>query len=32
MAITPKPFTPRNWYWIVNGSTTQVYSSAIKNP
>jgi hypothetical protein len=22
-------FTPRNWYWIVNGSTTQVYSSKV---
>lgn len=21
-------FNPANWYWIVNGSTTQVYSSA----
>lgn len=21
-------FDPRNWYWIVNGSKTQVYSSA----
>jgi hypothetical protein len=31
MAITPRPFKPRNWYWIVNGSTTQVYSSAVGN-
>jgi hypothetical protein len=31
MAIIPKPFRPRNWYWIVNGSTTQVYSSAVGN-
>ena len=22
------PYTPANWYWIVNGSTTSVYSSA----
>ena len=22
-------FTPANWYWIVNNSTTQVYSSKI---
>jgi hypothetical protein len=21
-------YNPQNWYWIVNGSTTQVYSSA----
>ncbi len=21
-------YTPQNWYWIVGGSTTQVYSSA----
>lgn len=21
-------YTPQNWYWVVNGSTTQVYSSA----
>jgi hypothetical protein len=31
MAPSTKPFTPRNWYWIVNGSTTQVYSSAVGN-
>jgi hypothetical protein len=31
MATIPKPFKPRNWYWIVNGSTTQVYSSAVGN-
>jgi hypothetical protein len=31
MALPPKPFRPRNWYWIVNGSTTQVYSSAAGN-
>jgi hypothetical protein len=31
MALPPKPFRPRNWYWIVNGSTTQVYSSAVGN-
>jgi hypothetical protein len=31
MSLAPKPFTPRNWYWIVNGSTTQVYSSAAGN-
>lgn len=24
----PKPYTPQDWYWIVAGSTTQVYSSA----
>lgn len=22
------PFTPSNWYWIVNGNEAQVYSSA----
>jgi hypothetical protein len=22
-------FNPRNWYWIVNGSTTHVYSSKV---
>ncbi len=27
MPLSP-PFTPSNWYWIVAGSTTQVYSSA----
>ena len=21
------PYTPADWYWVVNGSTTQVYSS-----
>jgi len=21
-------YDPKNWYWVVNGSTTQVYSSA----
>jgi hypothetical protein len=31
MATLPKPFTPRDWYWIVNGSTTQVYSSKAGN-
>jgi hypothetical protein len=31
MAIPPKPFFPRNWYWVVGGSTTQVYSSAAGN-
>jgi hypothetical protein len=31
MATLPRPFRPRNWYWIVNGSTTQVYSSAVGN-
>jgi hypothetical protein len=31
MATLPKPFNPRNWYWAVNGSTTQVYSSAVGN-
>ena len=31
MATPPKPFRPRNWYWIVGGSTTQVYSSAVGN-
>lgn len=25
------PFDPANWYWIVNGSTAQVYSSAAAN-
>lgn len=25
----PPTFTPNDWYWIVAGSTTQVYSSAI---
>lgn len=24
-----KEYNPRHWYWIVNGSTAQVYSSAI---
>ena len=24
-----QPFKPRDWYWIVAGSTTQVYSSAV---
>jgi hypothetical protein len=24
----PSGFRPKNWYWIVAGSTTQVYSSA----
>lgn len=24
----PVPFNPTNWYWVVAGSTTQVYSSA----
>src|SRR5262245_19183536 len=24
-----KNFNPANWYWIVGGSTTQVYSSAV---
>ncbi len=23
-----KQYNPKNWYWIVNGSTTQVFSSA----
>ena len=23
------PYNPQNWYWIVAGSTTQVYSSAV---
>jgi hypothetical protein len=23
------PYTPKNWYWRVAGSTTQVYSSAV---
>jgi hypothetical protein len=23
-----KPYTPENWYWIVAGSATQVFSSA----
>jgi hypothetical protein len=23
------PYNPLNWYWTVNGSTTQVYSSAV---
>jgi len=27
MPSLPAPFTPADWYWIVNGSTTQVYSS-----
>lgn len=27
----PKPFNPRDWYWIVAGSTTQVYSSKAGN-
>lgn len=28
----PRPaFNPRNWYWIVAGSTTQVYSSKSGN-
>jgi hypothetical protein len=25
------PYNPRNWYWRVGGSTTQVYSSAVGN-
>lgn len=25
------PYNPRNWYWTVNGSTTQVFSSAAGN-
>lgn len=24
----PKPYNPNDWYWIVGGSTTQVFSSA----
>ncbi len=32
MRPTPLPhYTPSNWYWIVAGSTTQVYSSAVGN-
>lgn len=27
----PKPYNPENWYWIVGGSATQVYSSAAGN-
>ena len=26
---SPPSFNPANWYWIVGGSTTQVYSSAV---
>jgi hypothetical protein len=25
------PYTPTDWYWIVAGSTTQVYSSSLAN-
>ena len=28
MPSTPSVYNPANWYWIVAGSTTQVYSSA----
>jgi hypothetical protein len=28
MPLGINPYTPANWYWIVAGSTTQVYSSA----
>lgn len=27
--MPPLLFTPNNWYWIVAGSITQVYSSAV---
>ena len=27
--LNPPPYNPANWYWVVNGSTTQVFSSAI---
>lgn len=26
--IAPQQYTPANWYWVVAGSATQVYSSA----
>lgn len=29
--LNPPPYNPANWYWVVNGSTTQVFSSAIGN-
>ena len=28
MSGAPIPINPADWYWIVNGSATQVYSSA----
>lgn len=28
--VRPIEFNVRNWYWIVNGSTTQVFSSKTK--
>ena len=31
MPNIPAPFIPGDWYWIVNGSTTQVYSSKVGN-
>lgn len=31
MVTIPITFDPTNWYWIVGGPTTQVYSSAIGN-
>lgn len=27
--LNPPPYNPANWYWVVNGSTKQVFSSAI---
>lgn len=29
--MTTPTYIPSNWYWIVAGSTTQVYSSAVDN-
>lgn len=29
--IPPRTFDSANWYWIVAGSATQVYSSAVDN-
>lgn len=31
MLNLPRSYNPGNWYWIVAGSTTQVYSSAAGN-
>lgn len=30
MTITAKPYNPKDWFWIVGGDETQVYSSRSK--
>src|SRR5665811_1297961 len=28
MCIRDRPYTPLKWYWVIAGSTTQIFSSA----